>query len=111
MITNTWQKSTRSNPSGNCVEARSENEYVLVKDSKLGDNGPIFAFTRPDWTNFIGQIKTGITCPNAGPFEAWLMATGMDLVDNGRRAALHFTNDEWRAFVEGVADGQFDLKN
>jgi len=55
-----WNKSTRSNPSGNCVEATmTETDEVLVRDTKQNGNGPILAFTRDEWIAFVGGVKDG----------------------------------------------------
>lgn len=103
-----WTKSTRSNPSGNCVMTKTDGREIQVRDSKLGDASPILSFSFEDWGSFIAEIKRGITCPVAGPFEVWLAATGFDIVEKDG-AVLNFTNDEWNAFVGGVQDGEFDL--
>jgi hypothetical protein len=36
-----WRKTSRSNPSGNCVEGRLNGVDTEVRDSKLGDDSPI----------------------------------------------------------------------
>ena len=44
-MTGRWRKSSRSqgNADSNCVEARTSREGFHVRDSKLGDDSPIFA--------------------------------------------------------------------
>lgn len=43
-MTSPWRKSKRSTDQGaNCVEARSEESGFAVRDSKLGDDSPVFA--------------------------------------------------------------------
>jgi len=67
-----WRKSRHSNPSGNCLEARwrkssfcASNEcaearlaggVVQVRDSKLGDAGPVLSFTPAAWAAFLATI-------------------------------------------------------
>jgi hypothetical protein len=69
-------KSRRSNPSGNCVEARWKNstyclegncaevrsvgqqEAIQVRDSKNPD-ADILTFTTSEWTAFVDGVKAG----------------------------------------------------
>ena len=64
-----WQKSSYSNPSGNCVEmARLSAGQVAVRDSKRpGD--PVLVFTRTEWSAFLSALRTAPAClpaPRAG---------------------------------------------
>jgi len=54
-----WAKSTRSNPSGNCVEVMKNPDQVLVRDTKDNGSGPILTFTRDEWIAFIDGAKDG----------------------------------------------------
>lgn len=55
----TWQKSTRSNGSGNCVEtARLADGTRAVRDSKDPD-GAILTFTPAEWRAFVQGVKHG----------------------------------------------------
>lgn len=58
-----WRKSTRSNSTGNgdCVEARVAQEGFELRDSKLGDNSPIFGISAGDFGILISSIKTNAT--------------------------------------------------
>ncbi|NMO51264.1 DUF397 domain-containing protein [Actinoplanes sp. TBRC 11911] len=55
-----WRKSTRS-AQGDCVEVsyRSHDETILVRDTKAAGKGPVLAFTRSEWTAFLGGIHDG----------------------------------------------------
>ncbi|MFG3338737.1 DUF397 domain-containing protein [Glycomyces sp. NPDC048151] len=51
-----WRKSTRSNNSGNgqdCVEARATGAAFEVRDSKLGEQSPIFDLSSSDFAALL----------------------------------------------------------
>ncbi len=58
----TWRTSTRSGNGGSCVEVATNlldrENVVLVRDSKNREGG-FFAFTRAEWTAFIGGVHDG----------------------------------------------------
>jgi hypothetical protein len=54
----TWQKSTRSNGSGDCVEVAGIGDGIEVRDSK-DPHGPVLRFTRAEWAAFIGGTHDG----------------------------------------------------
>lgn len=55
-----WHKSTRSNPSGNCVEVSdTDSEVIRVRDTKDKGTGPILSFTPAEWIAFIEGVKAG----------------------------------------------------
>lgn len=56
-----WRKSTRSNGSGECVEAGNGASAVLVRDTKQahlpdGDR-TVVQFSRSAWNAFTGKVK------------------------------------------------------
>lgn len=53
-----FAKSSRSNPSGNCVEVSKGSEHILVRDTKDPDGGTL-SFTRDEWIAFIAGVKDG----------------------------------------------------
>jgi predicted secreted Zn-dependent protease len=53
-----WQKSTRSNSQGNCVEVATPPDMVMVRDSK-DRSGPVLAFGAREWLAFIDGVKQG----------------------------------------------------
>jgi hypothetical protein len=77
-----WQKSSYSNPSGNCVEmARLPAGQVAVRDSKRpGD--PVLVFTRAEWSAFLTAIRTVSAClplPAPAPrLRAWRSLSDLD---------------------------------
>jgi Domain of unknown function (DUF397) len=52
-----WAKSSRSVANGACVEARSDEGRVLLRDSKQNGRGPVLSFDPADWAAFIGRVK------------------------------------------------------
>ncbi|RAY16645.1 DUF397 domain-containing protein [Actinomadura craniellae] len=55
----TWQKSRRSNPSGNCVEmAELPTGEIAVRNSRY-PHGPVIIYTRAEIEAFVGGAKDG----------------------------------------------------
>jgi len=55
----TWQKSRRSNPSGNCVEAALlPNGEVAMRNSR-DPEGPALIYTRAEIDAFLGGVRDG----------------------------------------------------
>ncbi|MBL7261816.1 DUF397 domain-containing protein [Paractinoplanes lichenicola] len=55
----TWQKSRRSNPSGNCVEcAVLPNGEVAMRNSR-DPEGPALIYTRAEIEAFLGGVHDG----------------------------------------------------
>ena len=50
-----WQKATRSDPNGNCVEARYLDGVVEVRNSNDPDAGSV-RFSRSEWVTFIDAV-------------------------------------------------------
>ncbi|QSB03951.1 DUF397 domain-containing protein [Natronoglycomyces albus] len=57
MARNVWRKSSRSGSTGNCVETKASGGAFCVRDSKLGDNSPVFGMTREDFSGFLRSTK------------------------------------------------------
>ncbi len=116
MITNYWQKSFDSNPSGNCLEAKGDGDNVLVRDTKLGEASPVFAVPVVDWEMFLAEVKGFVTFPAArtiytsDPYTGSAPEPGMRLHSVGTSDTLLFTVPEWDAFLVGARAGQFDLQ-
>lgn len=53
----TWRKSSLS-VAGGCLEVRYRNGLIQVRDSKDPD-GAVLAFTRYEWTSFVGGVGLG----------------------------------------------------
>ena len=52
-----WRKSSRCEPSLNCVEIAVVSDTVRVRDSK--NPGPSLSFDASEWRRFIAEIKDG----------------------------------------------------
>lgn len=53
-MTSPWRKSSRSGDQGaNCVEARTNGEKFEVRDSKLGEQSPIFALGSEEFVSLL----------------------------------------------------------
>ncbi|QSB06640.1 DUF397 domain-containing protein [Natronoglycomyces albus] len=53
MPTNTRRKSSHNASQSSCLEARVHCDQMQVRDSKLGDNSPIFNLVTADFTSLL----------------------------------------------------------
>ena len=53
-----FRKSTKSNPSGNCVEVAKVDGFYGVRDSKDAKS-PVLVFTNDEWVAFVGGVRDG----------------------------------------------------
>lgn len=53
-----WKKSTKSNNNGACVEVRSTDDEIQVRDSK-NPSGSVLSFTPAEWDAFLDGAKKG----------------------------------------------------
>ncbi|MBC6462912.1 DUF397 domain-containing protein [Actinomadura sp. HBU206391] len=56
---NTWQKSARSNPSGNCVEMTELPTGEIAMRNSRHPDGPALVYTRAEIEAFINGAKDG----------------------------------------------------
>jgi hypothetical protein len=54
-----WIKASASSGSGECVEMRRADEYVQVRDSKLGVHSPIHSLASADFAIWLAAAKEG----------------------------------------------------
>lgn len=77
--------------SGNCVEVGHDDQGILIRDSKLGEDSRVLRYTPGGWKVLCGRVKGG--------------------EDIDWRVEFHplvFDADEIAAFLEGVRTGKFD---
>lgn len=105
----TWKRSARCSSNG-CVEVRHDAGRVLLRDSKLLDESPVIEFTPSAWRGFLAaaaewdrdsEIQVGGVCLDRVGGDYPVCVLSRDPV------ALHFTWEEWDAFVKGVEAGEF----
>lgn len=55
-----WFKSSHSSSGGECLEAAHlRGDRVGVRDSKLGNTGPVLIFGGPAWDRFTRAVRAG----------------------------------------------------
>jgi hypothetical protein len=57
VVANNWRKASYSQGQNACVEVGSVCRTFGVRDTKLGSNGPILAFSQENWLTFIARAK------------------------------------------------------
>jgi Domain of unknown function (DUF397) len=113
-----WRKSTRTQQNNQCVEVAEDGPSILVRDSKNLGGGPFLLFTRPQWEVFLREVVYRLPSNNL----AVEVTTG-DMLRRYRERGdvltrwhirsldtdevLHFDEDEWAAFRDGVMLGEF----
>lgn len=55
-----WRKSSLSGNGGDCVEVgQAKDGTIMVRDTKLGADGPVHRYTPAEWTAFLGGVANG----------------------------------------------------
>jgi hypothetical protein len=57
MLSREWQKSSRSQTQGNCVELRLGETSVQVRDSKLGNASPVLDLDPAAYAVLLAEFK------------------------------------------------------
>ncbi|HZD15135.1 MAG TPA: DUF397 domain-containing protein [Pseudonocardiaceae bacterium] len=52
-----YRKSSRSSGAQECVLVGTAQGWVGIRDSKLGDESPILAFTEAEWKAFTAGVR------------------------------------------------------
>ncbi|MFE3191486.1 DUF397 domain-containing protein [Nocardia sp. NPDC059240] len=107
-----WFTSSRTNNGNQCVEVRFDGDAVLIRDSKYRrnpehrlDDEPIITVAAAEWMSFLATVLGRQTLRTA-----LIAETGADghTTLKHRKITLVYTPGEWRAFVDGARDGEFD---
>ena len=109
-----WIRSSYSS-NGYCVEVHHEDHRVLLRDSKYeerGEESPVIEFTPSGWRSFLFVAQewdrdrpvtiSGVVLSN----QAYHGEDAICLIVDAHQH-LHFTMQEWDAFVSGVYAGEF----
>ena len=102
-----WVKSRRCSAT-NCVEVRRGSHVSLLRDSKqngLGIRQPIITLDVDQWDGFADAALSNrepSTVPGIQHHKDGAVTLSQGDTD------LDFDADEWAAFVDGLADGDFD---
>ena len=104
-----WRRSSRCEAQ-HCVEVAFTDDEVHVRDSKY-PKAPALTYDPASWQEMLDAIRSVQT-----PRQAADRLTDVLYLDNLREYCwrceefcLHFTRAEWKAFVEGVRNNEFDL--
>lgn len=109
---NTWRRA-RSCASGVCVEVRLGLDHVAVRDSKDLLEDPKADFPWIDvpadrWPLFLSEVAGDLNPGTNGAIFFTEQADGeIALTSAASNVELVYDADEWRAFKEGVTEGDF----
>ncbi|MGV9832932.1 DUF397 domain-containing protein [Nocardia niigatensis] len=101
-----WRTSSYSGNGEGCVDVAPTPSTVFVRHAKHHDHGTI-AFTAEQWSDFVNEVRQGR--PSRNGVAVITRDTPNTIVSSGA-VQLRFNEIEWRAFVEGATDGEFDFQ-
>ncbi|MGV9663161.1 DUF397 domain-containing protein [Nocardia niigatensis] len=109
-----WFTSSRTNNGNQCVEVRFDGDAVLIRDSKYRRNPehrledePIITVAATEWMTFLAAVLGRPALRTA--LSAETGTDGHTTLRHGE-TTLVYTPGEWRAFVDGARDGEFDRR-
>ncbi|TLG13404.1 DUF397 domain-containing protein [Nocardia cyriacigeorgica] len=109
-----WRTSSYSGTNGGqCVEIAFDRESVLIRDTKYLRNPandpaaqPVITLPASAWPAFLAAACAHASHAIAGAPAITRHRDG-SVTLTGSAATLHYTAEEWRAFLAGVRDGEF----
>ncbi|WP_245533541.1 DUF397 domain-containing protein [Actinoalloteichus spitiensis] len=105
-----WRTSTRSSNGENCVEVAPVADGVVIRHSKNPAVGTI-SFPCDAWTAFIRDASEEGRASANGVASITRIGTDTLVRSLITEVELRFDEDEWSAFLAGVANGEFDFTN
>jgi hypothetical protein len=105
-------KSSFSGANG-CVDVTHTDHAVLVRDSKFekrGEESPIIEFTPTSWRSFLilaAEWDRESEVYTSGVILDRIASEYPVMIVAGAGADLHFSWEEWNAFVDGAKAGEF----
>lgn len=102
---------------GGCVEASERDGRILIRDSKRGKASPQIGFTPAGWRAFTDYApewdrETEVTVSGVRITKMLGIVSDVCLADDDARDRrhLHYTWEEWDAFVKGAQAGEFAVE-
>lgn len=100
---------------GACVLVSHQEGRILVRASKEGDDSPVIGFTPSGWRSFLVVAAEWDRTSSVLISGVTLSTTLLDdqvcvISDTVADAHLHYTWDEWDAFVKGAEAGEFAVE-
>ncbi len=112
-----WQTSSYTNDGHACVEVAPTADGVLIRDTKDHNTGPTLRLDLDAWDAFLTAALTGTACQTdaltlaevgtSTPHAGVDVPTRWHLTSTHTGATLHFTTQEWDAYLAGARDGEF----
>lgn len=109
-----WYKSSRSMGNGSCVEIRSANAKVFVRDSKEQlkpdydpATEPIVSLSIESFGLLIDGIAQGEKKVSVDNVEAEIAPDHASILSLATGIKLNYTSTEWQAFEYGIRNGEF----
>lgn len=104
-----WRTSTYSSNGDDCVEASGTAAGVSIRQSKDPD-GPTISFTADQWCRWLAELASDAIDGSNGAVHVTVEPDGWLVRSLETGEVLHFTDSEVDAFLRGVDDGEFDLR-
>jgi len=104
-----WRRSSKCSMSS-CVEVLITGDRVFVRDSKQNDrvgDQPLIHVDPAVWRTFLNELLGSAAPGSNGVLQTESLPGGWTaLIDTSTGLSLHYDDQEWTAFVEGVALGE-----
>jgi hypothetical protein len=108
-VTSTFYKSTFSGANQSCVEVCHQEDSVLIRDSKYNgpaDRRPIVKIPAEIWPHFLSAALGGSSARITDEVLLRVHDDGSATI-SAPNNTLSYTQDEWDAFMKGIANEEF----